>query len=163
LAFQSHHDRRERIHGSSNIASALDGTTSSSVVSWTREHFVRLVCLRLCILAIVPETHLKLGEEYSSNDAKLATFHDLSRWTLRASGLSNELIQWSKQGSILNQYAKALWLGLRTCRGKLAALGLPSEASRRIVCLRRSILSFWFDKICRRKLNRSFVTTTYLT
>jgi hypothetical protein len=112
-------------------------------------------------LTVILETYLKLEEEFSSSHAKLAAFHDLSKSALGALGLSNELVQWSRQGSVLDQNVKALWLGLREYRDKLAALGLHLEASYRIFEQGYFVASV--DKIWSRKLTRSLAATTYLT
>ncbi|KAK4044884.1 hypothetical protein C8A01DRAFT_11800, partial [Parachaetomium inaequale] len=71
---------------------------------------------------------LRLGKPYRPLAEYLAALQALT--TPR--GLSNEELQWSTQGSALDQYVKALWIGIRAQRERLTALGLDEWTASRI-------------------------------
>ena len=85
-----------------------------------------------CILAAVPETHLRLGSRYRSLPQKLAEAEALVVQVPTV--LSNEMRQWASRGTetILDQYVKALWIAIRAQRPKLEAMGLPLATSTRM-------------------------------
>ncbi|KAL2130601.1 hypothetical protein VTI74DRAFT_6200 [Chaetomium olivicolor] len=88
------------------------------------EHRVQFTRYDITFDVVVPETHLQVGAPYRSLEEKLLDFY-----TLHKPELDNVLLQWSRQGSDIDRYVKALWLGIRAQRDKLVALGLPRNAA----------------------------------
>jgi hypothetical protein len=81
-----------------------------------------------CDLAAIPETHLTIGVRYRPLQEKLAALSN----PLEVSPLSSEVRQWSQQGTILDQYVRILWLGIRAQRAKLESLGLHPDVATRV-------------------------------
>ncbi|KAK4033269.1 hypothetical protein C8A01DRAFT_19771, partial [Parachaetomium inaequale] len=78
-------------------------------------------------LVPVPQNHLEPGVRYRPTAEKLATLQILS-----VPSLNNALLQWSSQGTLLDRYVKALWIGIRAQRPRLESLGINAGTARRM-------------------------------